>query len=60
LRERLAARAHEYVGRERLLYRHHRQRREQYVSWLEQRPRLEEQLCERERAAFAGSCEPGA
>lgn len=58
LRERLAARAREYVARERLSFRHYRQRREQYLRWLEQRAPLEQQLRERERATFAGTCEP--
>lgn len=53
LRERLAALAREYVARERLAFRHHRERHAQYVSWFDARSALDAQLTERERAAFS-------
>jgi SAM-dependent methyltransferase len=50
LRRELAARAREYVARERLLSQHYRERTEQYRRWLDQRNELEERLQARERA----------
>jgi precorrin-6B methylase 2 len=55
LRQRLAARAYEWVGRERLAFRHYRERHAQYLGWCDARPALEAQVVEREKASFAGS-----
>jgi len=51
LRQRLAAGAYDYVARERLAFRHYRERHAQYVRWLDARAALDAQLGEREKAA---------
>lgn len=55
LRQRLASRAHEHVGRERLLCQHYRERHAQYLRWCDARPALELQVAAREKAAFSAA-----
>jgi glycosyltransferase involved in cell wall biosynthesis len=56
-RRELAARARQYVARERLLSQHYRERTEQYRRWLDQREELEQRLQTRERALLGASVE---
>lgn len=55
LRQRLATGAYDFVARERLAFRHHRERHTQYLGWFESRAALEAHALEREKASFAGT-----
>lgn len=53
LRQRLSLNAYAFVARERLAFRHYRERHAQYLAWLDALPALEAERVEREKASLA-------